>query len=164
MKSTSQFTISRYVIAFILLVFLATCAQATFYTVTLKNGTTFETRYRPIAAEWDSTVSMLITDKGNWIALANEDIADVVSVYEENGFGYQLDVSTRYVGWSPNDLVNDKVDEEGNVIEESDYDPDADVGDDTYSIDQFLSIPLAGGSGDPSAAGGGFGVGGFGDE
>lgn len=130
---------------------LATSVQASFFTVTLKNGTSFSTRYRPVVAEWDPNVSMIMTDKGNWIALANNEIADVVSVFEESGFGYQPNTTTRYVGWSPNDLVEDQVDEEGNVTENSRYDMEADQGGTTgtYSINDFL-LPSA----SPTSVGG----------
>lgn len=160
-------TTSRLTAAFILFFLATTSAQAVFYTVTLKNGTTFETRYRPIQADWDPNVSMFLTDQGNWIALPNEDIADVISVFAESGFGYQLDSSTRYVGWSPNDLVTDTVDKDGNVTEESQYDSEADDGGADYSIDQFLDIPVAGDYGNPTSVGSGgisiAGAGGDGD-
>jgi len=142
------------------LLLVATSAQALFFTVTLKNGTTFETRYRPVQAEWDPQVSMFLTDRGNWVAIPNEDIADVVSVFEESGFGYQLDTSTRFIGWSPNDLVETKVDEDGNVTEEVRYDAEADQGGDVgagagYSVDQFLNLPTGGSYGNPTALDGG---------
>ncbi len=147
------------VLAGLLLVIFATSAQAIFYTVTLKNGTTFETRYRPVKAEWDVNVSMFMTDRGNWIAVEKGDIADVTSVLEETGFGYQLDTTTRYIGVSPNDLKNDQTDERGNPIGAERYDPEADQsGADTggnYSIDQFLSISTAPGYGNPTSGGGG---------
>lgn len=143
----------RLVPVAIALFLVATSAHAIFYTVTLKNGSSFETRYRPVVADWDPEVSMIMTDKGNWIAIANDEIADVVSVYEESGFGYQLDTTTRFVGWSPNDLVEDQVDEEGNVTENARYDLEADQGGDysgNYSIDDFLRPVGA----DPTALGG----------
>lgn len=138
-------------------VLCASSAHAAYYTVTLKNGSTFETRYRPVKAEWDTTVSMFLTDRGNWIAVNNDDIADVVSVFEESGFGYQLNNTTRFIGWSPNDLVEDKVDEDGNIVEESQYDIEADQGAGTadYSIDQFLTVPTGGNYGNPTTVGGG---------
>lgn len=135
---------------------VATSAHAIFFTVTLKNGTSFETRYRPVVADWDPDVSMIMTDRGNWIAIANDDIADVVSVFEESGFGYQPDTTTRFIGWSPNDLVEDQEDEDGNVTENARYDIEADQGGSTgsYSIDDFLNIPVTPGYGNPTSAAG----------
>ena len=151
MKLTTR-SIVRFA-AIVLAVFLvASSAQAIFYTVTLKNGTTFETRYRPNQADWDENVSMLLTDQGNWIALHNDEIADVVSVFEESGFGYQLDTSTRIIGVTPNDLIQEEVDEDGNIIEEARYDLDADVpAPSGFSINEFLDLPVAGA---PTATGG----------
>ena len=147
------------ILAGVLLVLLAASAQAVFYTVTLKNGTTFETRYRPVQAEWDANVSMFMTDRGNWIAVDNRDIADVTSVLEETGFGYQLDTTTKFIGWTPNDLKNDQTDERGNPIGGERYDVEADqTGEDVggdYSIDQFLSISTSPGYGNPTSGGGG---------
>jgi len=145
----------RLIVVTVLLFLAAASAQAIFYTVTLKNGTTFETRYRPVQAEWDPSVSMLLTDRGNWIALRNDEIADVVSVFEESGFGYQLNTTTRFIGWSPNDLVNDEsTDEDGNPIGEQRYDLEADQGAVTdYSIDQFLTLPTGGAYGNPTSGG-----------
>ncbi len=158
------------VLAALLLLVVTTGAQAIFFTVTLKNGTTFETRYRPVQAEWDANVSMFMTDRGNWIAVENGDIADVTSVLEDTGFGYQLDTTTRYIGWSPNDLKNDETDERGNPVGQDRYDLDADQaggGAGDYSIDQFLSVgsSTAPGYGNPTSAGGGvpIGIGPIGD-
>lgn len=131
---------------------VAASAHAVFFTVTLKNGSSFETRYRPVQADWDPEVSMFMTDRGNWIAIQNDEIADVTSVFEESGFGYQLDTTTRFIGWSPNDLVGATTDEEGNVIEQSQYDQEADQGSVTdYSVDQFLNLPTGAGYGNPTA-------------
>lgn len=78
----------------------ASAAQAASYTVTMSNGTSFETRYRPMTAEWDTNIAMLRTDQGNWIALKKSEIVDVVSATEMSGFGYQLNDTTVFLGWS----------------------------------------------------------------
>ncbi len=128
---------------------VAASAGAGYFTVTLKNGMTFDTREEPVTAEWDPNVSMFRTDQGNWIALANDEIVDIVSAAEESGFGYQLDTTTILLGWSPNDLIDPEGGEEGEGA------PRYDVPEDTrgtgYSIDQFLNIPVAG---SPASAGG----------
>jgi len=81
-----------------------TAADARVYTVTLENGTTFQTRYEPVAPDWDPTLTVFLTDQGNWIALKTEEIADIASDLETAGFGYQLDTSAIIVGFSPNNL------------------------------------------------------------
>jgi len=152
MKSTLlKSTAVRWTLATLLLLALAASAHAAYFTVTLKNGTTFDIRYNPVKADWDPRYTMFLTDQGNWIALQNTDIADVVSHAEESGYGYQLNTTTLFLGWSPNDLVTDEVDEEGNVTTSSQYEAGADDGGTDYSIDQFLNIQSA----DPSATGGG---------
>ena len=131
--------ILKSALAFVLLAGLATSAYAVKFTVTLKNGTTFETRYRPMQADFDPSYSLLMTDKGNWIALHNDEVADIVSEAEASGFGYQLDTTTLYVGWSPNDLVDDEAGEEGNESVPRYEVTDGPV-DGGYSIDKFLSF------------------------
>ena len=119
------------------LVLVAASASAGVYTVTMTNGSTFQTRYKPETADWDSGVKLLITDNGNWIALRDDEIAGIVSSVEESGFGYQVDTTTIYVGWSPNDLVEKGEDgKDKPVYEASDS---AEVGGD-FSIDQFIDI------------------------
>lgn len=98
---------SRVAFVFVLLVLGAVALQAGSFTVTLKNGTAFETRYRPVDAEWDESVSMILTDRGNWIALAKDEIDDVTSAAEISGFGYQLDTSTIVLGWTYNENGED---------------------------------------------------------
>jgi hypothetical protein len=82
------------------LLLAASAAQAASYTVTLSNGTSFETRYRPMTAEWDTNYAMLRTDQGNWIALKKAEIVDVTSASELSGFGYQINDTTVFLGWS----------------------------------------------------------------
>ncbi len=79
---------------------LTTAASAGTFTVTLTNGTTFESRYRPVEAEWDDRIALINTDRGNSIALLKDDIADVTSSVEESGFGYQVNSTTLFLGLS----------------------------------------------------------------
>lgn len=81
----------------------AAALQAEVFTVVLENGQAFDTRYRPIDAEWDSGVAMILTDQGNWIALDKADIVDITSTIESSGFGYRIDAATVVVGWTYND-------------------------------------------------------------
>ena len=86
----------------------ASAVEAATYTVTLANGTSFETRYRPMTAEWDTNYAMLRTDQGNWVALKKSEIVDVTSSTELAGFGYQINETTIFLGWSaPEGLVGE---------------------------------------------------------
>ena len=131
----------RLIVLTLLLAAAATAAHAEYYTVTLTNGTTFETRYRPVPAEWDENVSMINTDRGNWIGIHNDEIADVTSHAESTGFGYQLDSTTLFVGWSPNDIDEYGEDGEGPNLEE--MFPEAPP---SAVLEQFVDSPDAGGS------------------
>ena len=73
------------------------------YTVELSNGTSFESRYRPIQAAWDESKVMLLTDVGNWIAVERADIVAVEVGTESKGFGKVIDIHTIALGWAPND-------------------------------------------------------------
>lgn len=128
----------RLLIALLLLV-AAAAAHARTFTVTLTNGMTFETRYRPVQSDFDPEISLIMTDRGNWVALRNDEIADVVSEAEASGYGYQLDTTTLYLGWSPNDLVDDEAGEDGTASEPR-YEVDAPATSSNYNLDQFLSF------------------------
>ena len=122
---------------FIVLLLAATGVQAALYTVTMKNGAIFETRYAPIPADFDEGVMLLRTDRGNWIGLEKDEIEDIVSAAEASGFGYQLDTTTLFLGWSPNDLIEEIEGEDGEMTQR--YEADAAPSSDAYSIDQFIS-------------------------
>jgi hypothetical protein len=91
----------------------ATAAAAGTFTVTLTNGTSFDTRYRPVEAEWDDSIVLIHTDRGNPIALQKGEIADVTSSVEESGFGYQVDTTTLFVGWSPLEAAEEEGEDAG---------------------------------------------------
>ncbi len=74
------------------------------YTVTLTNGNTFETQYRPRFASAEGDKILLITEQGNWISLLRSDIADVTSQTEMRGFGKVINTTTIELGEAPNDL------------------------------------------------------------
>lgn len=151
--------------ALLLSVFFAGSASAQVYTVVLEGGASFDTRYEPIDAEWDSSVSMILTDQGNWIAISKDDILQVVSEVEASGFGYRLDTSTIVVGWTYNDGDDgQQYDDDGNPIPAAGgaaFDPRA-AGyspldgslygpeeSDSYNIDQFVNTGEAGSGGIP---------------
>lgn len=81
-------------------------AMAEVYTVTLKNGTVLETAYQPQEAAFDRNMVMLMTDVGNWIGLAKDDIESVQSDAEISGFGKVIDRNTILLGWAANDAAD----------------------------------------------------------
>lgn len=81
-------------------------AMAEIYTVTLKTGTVLETAYQPQEASFDRNVVMLMTDVGNWIGVAKDDIESVRSDAEMSGFGKVIDRNTILLGWAANDAAD----------------------------------------------------------
>lgn len=90
-------------LAALALALLAVPAAAEIYTVSLSNGTQFQTRYPPKEASWDSGIILVLTDVGNWIALEKTNVLSVLSETEKEGFGKVIDTVTIAVGWAPND-------------------------------------------------------------
>ena len=83
---------------------LVTAAGAAVYTVTLTNGSTFDTRYQPQRASWDADKIVLLNEFGNQISLHVSEVESVTVDTETRGFGSQLDDTTMALGWAPNDL------------------------------------------------------------
>jgi hypothetical protein len=138
--------ISKILGGTVLILSMAAVASAGTYTLTLKNGTTFETRYKPVTAEWDDSIMMIGTDQGNWIALRKDDVTEVISSVEESGFGYQLNTTTVFMGWSPNeDPAADGGDggEGGEGASVNDALPDPNAQPD-FTLEQFVNVPTAG--------------------
>jgi hypothetical protein len=74
------------------------------YTITLTNGTTFESRYQPRQATWDASMMEFLTETGNWAALPRTLVSEVVPQSETKGFGRVMDTTTVDLGFAPNDL------------------------------------------------------------
>jgi len=89
----------------------ASAAGAAVYTVTLTNGSTFDTRYQPQQASWDADKIILLNEFGNLISFHTADVASVTVDSETRGFGHQLDDTTMALGWAPNDLLDPDSDE-----------------------------------------------------
>ncbi len=145
-RRTARLSTFRFTVLALLAVAVAATAHADYYTVTLTNGTSFQTRYKPKPAEWDENVVMINTDRGNWVGLLADEVADVTSHAEATGFGYQLDTTTLFVGWSPNEPApgeeGEGIDgeESGLNLEEMFPEPEA-----SSVLEQFIDIPGAGG-------------------
>jgi|JI10StandDraft_1071094.scaffolds.fasta_scaffold74500_4 hypothetical protein len=103
---TRVVTLSVLLVAVGVCALFAPAAEATVYTVALKNGTTFETRYQPEEASWDPEKVVLMTEYGNRISLAAADIESVTIDSESRGFGHQLNNTTMALGWAPNDALD----------------------------------------------------------
>jgi hypothetical protein len=117
----------------------AAAASAGTFTVTLTNGATFETRYRPATADWDDTLVLLATDRGNRIALQKSEIADVTSSVEESGFGYQVDTTTLFVGWTPQTDVEGEEGEGGTGQQGGAQGQAFEQAPQSFSIQQFVN-------------------------
>ena len=77
-----------FVVAMLLAVVPATSA---IFTIHLKNGNTFESRYQPKVAEWDEDKVVLLTGVGNRITLHKDDIANISTDTQARGFGTVID-------------------------------------------------------------------------
>jgi hypothetical protein len=120
-------------------------AMSAVYTIHLKNGNSFDSRYKPRIAGWDENKIMLTTDIGNKITLQRDDVVDITVDTETQGYGTVLDTTTIVLGWAPNDAP-----EPG----ESDVDPGVAMlkalqergGRPDYSVQQFVEPSEAGAS------------------
>ena len=90
-----------------------TPAVAQAYKVTLKNGNSFVAKYEPEDASYDSSKMVIVTAVGNRIALAKDDVSEVVVDIENRGFGLVLDNTTVVVGISANDAPGGEDGEDG---------------------------------------------------
>jgi hypothetical protein len=79
-------------------------AAAETYTVTLANGSLFESRYLPRQASWDAGMIELSTETGAWIALSKSVVQSITASSETKGFGRVIDSTTIDLGFAPNDL------------------------------------------------------------
>jgi hypothetical protein len=104
MSATNLLPRKTLLLAGLLLAF-AGAAEAASYTVTLANGTSFETRYRPRTAEWDKNFALFRTETGTLIAVKKSEITDIVAASEVSGFGFQVNETTTFLGWSPNEAL-----------------------------------------------------------
>lgn len=97
-------TLRRPIALLAVLTLIATFpAAAEVFFVKLKNGNTFETRYRPQLAGWDENKVVFLTEVGNRISLMKDDIVEITSDTEVKGFGTVIDTTTIVIGWAPND-------------------------------------------------------------
>lgn len=78
---------------------------AAVYTIQLTNGNSFETRYEPEDASYDSGKVVFLDETGLLITVAKSDIASIQSDFESKGYGRMINTTTMELGWAPNDAV-----------------------------------------------------------
>jgi hypothetical protein len=112
-------------------------AAAEVYTVTLTNGSLFESRYLPRQAAWDTGMIELATETGAWIALPKSLVQSVTALSETKGFGRVINTTTVDLGFAPNDLPEvPKVDNSAIALQEA--------MNRSYDIEQFAEPNQAG--------------------
>ena len=126
------------VLAFVLAGLVAVAPlSAAIYTVNLKNGTSFETRYEPRDAPWDSGKIVLLNEWGNLISIAKDEVDEVNSDFESKGYGSMLDDTTMALGWAPNDAVDPTTPEGQEALAAASAAEQAE-GEPNVTIDQFV--------------------------
>jgi len=83
---------------------LAVPATAEVFHVTLKNGTTIDSAVQPQQASWDPGMVMLLTEVGNWVGFAQDEIADIKAVDPTAGFGVRISNTAIALGRFTNDV------------------------------------------------------------
>lgn len=124
---------------------------AELFTVTLDNGTTFETRYAPLEDPTDSSKVQFLTDTGNWVTMSAAIVESVTADTETQGFGRVIAANTIEIGMSFNDLA---VPEEGGGPADSaqallNYFQGQDSQRQDYTVQQFVEPEEAGQGGLP---------------
>jgi len=123
-------------------------ALAESYIVTLTNGEVFESRYQPETASWDSSLVLLLTEYGNWIALEKQQVADVTTDIESKGFGRVIDTNTISLGVLPNDAADPAEQEPPSQTELLQrFIAQQQQGQPSYTVDQFAEPGVAGRTG-----------------
>lgn len=96
----------RVLLALVLVLVVAAPAVAEVFHIELADGSVFDSRYKPEEASWDSSLLLLLTDYGTWIALPKDDVASIVTETESKGFGMVIDTTTIVLGFAANDAPN----------------------------------------------------------
>jgi len=80
---------------------------AAVYTIHLTNGTSFETRFQPEDASYDSGKVVFLDETGLLITLSKSEVESIESDFEAKGYGRMIDSTTMELGWAPNDAVEE---------------------------------------------------------
>lgn len=135
------------------LMLAAPFAAAETYTVQLLDGGTFLSRYQPQEAGWDTDQLLLLTEYGNWIAVAKADVQGITTETENKGYGRVIDTTTISLGLKVNDMP---VARDPSTLSDTErlinflQDQDYGSGGADYSVDQFVEPGLAGQGGIPA--------------
>ena len=95
---------SRVGILILSLALLALPAAADVFHVTLKNGSEILTTGQPQQASWDPNMILLLTEFGNWVGFAKDEIDSIRAEDPTDGYGARIRDNVIALGWSPNDL------------------------------------------------------------
>lgn len=95
---------SRISLSLLVLALLALPVSAEVFHVTLTNGTVIDTAYQPQQASWDPSMVLLLTDTGNWVGFAKDEIDNISAEDPAQGFGIRISDKVIALGLSPNDL------------------------------------------------------------
>lgn len=112
--------------------------SAALFTVTLTNGTTFSSRYKPLDATWDASKVVLLDEAGNVISLSKSEIDSVESDVDSKGFGHMLDDTTMAFGWAPNDKGESRGDEPIASSDVGSNEPTEPI----YNVNETPSMPV----------------------
>ena len=129
-------------------------ATAETYTITMTNGTTFQSRYDPVEAPWDESKIYFLNELGTHMTLPKADIANVITATEVSGFGRVIDSTTLDLGILLVD-VPDTTEEDPEELERRRFEQYMDESNPRYNVDQFVDPADAGTSGLPAWGGGG---------
>lgn len=97
---------------------VAVPASADSFNITLKNGTTFVSRYQPEDAGWDPDKMVFLDEWSNLISLHKGDVESITTDTEDRGFGKVINSTTIALGWAPNDALDPNSDEGKAALEQ----------------------------------------------
>jgi hypothetical protein len=98
---------------------VAVPASAAVYTIHLKSGDSFASRYSPRDASWDAQKVVFLDEVGNLISVAKSDIDSIDSDIESAGYGHMLNDTTMMFGRAPNDAPDPGTPEAARFAQES---------------------------------------------
>jgi len=134
------------VVALAAVALVAVPLSAEYFTLTLKSGATFVTRYQPEDAGWDPEKVVFLDEWGNLTSLKKVDIETITAETENRGFGRVINSTTIALGWAPNDAI-DLNSEEGKAAAEQQRRADLidSLAPPVYNQDQFVEPSQASG-------------------
>jgi len=81
------------------------------FNITLKNGSTFISRYQPEDASWDPNKMVFLDEWSNLVSLHKDEVESITTDTESRGFGKVINSTTIALGWAPNDAIDPSSDE-----------------------------------------------------